>query len=220
MPKKRIAILYSGQPRAWRECFPNHMRFLFQPNMEHEIDVFAHIWTPNNGPEDKTLHYFVESLYNIRGIEWEPAKSFEHETIVPDPRAYHPLNNIVSQSYSLWKTWDMMDKYVQEYGEYDIVVRTRTDNWFVEPLGNLSDYDPEGLHITDIQSHEDYALGDTFAWGDYDAMKAYCSMFPDFETMVEEGARVNPECLLGWAIKRNNISVHKHPIYPKLYRDV
>lgn len=213
----KIAILYSGQPRAWRECFPNHMRYLFQPNMEHQIDVYAHIWYHD---ADKTLKYFVETLYNVKGIEWEEPKTFEHETIKSDPNAYHPLNNIVSQAYSLWATWSMMDKYVQENGEYDIVVRTRTDNWFAEPLGALSDYDPKGLHITDIQSHEDYALGDTFAWGDYEAMKAYCSMFPDFETMVEEGARVNPECLLGWAIKRNNIQVHRHPIYPKLYRDV
>lgn len=214
----KIAILYSGQPRAWRECFPNHMKHLFQPNMEHEVDVFAHIWS--NGNPDKTLPYFVETLYNIKGIEWEEPKVFEHDTIRSDINAYHPFNNIVSQAYSLWKTWELMDKYVQENGEYDIVVRTRTDNWFVEPLGSLSDYDPEGLHITDIQSHEDYALGDTFAWGDYNAIKAYCSIFPEFETIVEEGARVNPECLLGWAIKRNNIKVHKHPIYPKLYRDI
>ena len=216
----KIAILYSGQPRAWRECFPNHMRFLFQPNMEHEIDVFAHIWTPVNGTEDKTLHYFVENLYNIKGIDWEPSKTFEHDTIRSDTRAYHPLNNIVSQAYSLWKTWELMDKYAQENGEYDVVVRTRTDNWFEQPMGDLTEYTEEGLHISDCKSHEDYALGDTFAWGDYNAMRAYCRLFPDFETIVGEGCRVNPECLLGWTIKRNNVKVNQYPIYPKLYRDV
>ena len=40
------------------------------------------------------------------------------------------------------------------------------------------------------------------------------------DMIVEEGARVNPECLLGWAIERENIKVIKHPMYPKLYRDV
>ncbi len=78
----------------------------------------------------------------------------------------------------------------------------------------------KGLHITDIKSHTDYALGDTFAFGDYDTMMAYCRMYPDFEAICSEGAIVNPECILGWNVKRNNLIVHKHPFYPKLYRDV
>jgi len=213
----KIAIVYSGQPRALRECYPNHKEFLFDPNSSHEIDVFYHLWGID---PDVTLKYFCDTLWPVKEGEWEGPKTFEHDTIKSDPLAYHPLSNMVSQAYGWQQTWDMMDKYVQENGEYDIVVRTRTDNWFVEEIGDLSQYDPEGLHITDIKSHEDYAFGDTFAWGDYNAMKAYFSMFNNFEEIVEEGARVNPECLLGWTIKRENIKVTKHSMYPKLYRDV
>lgn len=213
----KIAIVYSGQPRALRECYPNHKEFLFDPNSEHEIDVFYHLWGEHADP---TLKYFCDTLWPVKECAWEKAKSFSHETIRPDPQAYHPLNNIVSQAYGWQQTFEMMDKYVQENGEYDFVVRTRTDNWFVEEIGDLNNYDPHGLHITDIKSHTEYALGDTFAWGDYTAMKAYLNLFNNFEEIVEEGARVNPECLLGWAIERENIKVTKHPMYPKLYRDV
>tara|TARA_R100000008_G_scaffold86830_2_gene81916 strand:- start:628 stop:1278 length:651 start_codon:yes stop_codon:yes gene_type:complete len=213
----KIAIVYSGQPRALRECYPNHKKFLFDPNSKNEIDFFYHLWVTD---EDKTLDYYCKELWNVKDGAWDNPKEFSHDTIVPDPAAPHPLNNIVSQAYGFQEAFELMDKYVKENGEYDIVVRTRTDNWFVEEMGDLSDYDSEGLHITDITSHEDYALGDTFAWGDYKSMTSYLNLYNNFEEIVNEGARVNPECLLGWAIKRDNIKVHKHSIYPKLFRDV
>ena len=213
-----IAILYSGQPRNFIECFDNHIEFLFAPNVGSTVDIFAHFWKTNDEP----LIKFVNNVANIKTIFWELPKEFSHDTIHSDPRYYHPLNNIVSQAYSLYKTSDLMDQYIQnaKLEKYDYVIRTRTDNWFVEPLGKLSNYDSSGLHITDIQSHTDYALGDTFAFGDYDTMMKYCRLYPDFEEICEEGSLVNPECLLGWNIRRNKLKVHKHAFYPKLYRDL
>ncbi|WJZ47841.1 hypothetical protein [Synechococcus phage DSL-LC03] len=213
-----IAILYSGQPRDFIECFDNHKEYLFNPNEDIKIDIFAHLWDF----EDQELYDFIENKVCPAYIVMEKPKVFSHQEIQSDFRYYHPLNNIASQAYSLYQVSEIMNKYVQEADltKYDYVVRTRTDNWFTEPLGKLSDYDPKGLHITDIKSHTDYALGDTFAFGDYDTMMAYCRMYPDFEAICSEGAIVNPECILGWNVKRNNLIVHKHPFYPKLYRDV
>jgi hypothetical protein len=212
-----IAILYSGQPRDFIECFHNHQKFLMDANPESSINIFAHFWLT-----DHNISNFLDKEVDPVTYEIEEPKTFSHPIIESDHKYYHPLNNIASQAYSLYMASELMDKYVQEAGidKYDYVVRTRTDNWFVEPLGKLSDYDPKGLHITDIKSHTDYALGDTFAFGDYDTMMAYCKMYPDFETICAEGAIVNPECILGWNVKRNNLIVHKHPFYPKLYRDV
>lgn len=213
-----IAILYSGQPRNFLDCINNHIEFLYYPNRESNIDVFAHFWDID---KENLLHYFKYFTYS-RKVIWESPKTFSHDTIQSDSRYYHPLNNIVSQAYSLYQVSEIMNKYVQDQNiqKYDYVVRTRSDNWFVEPINKLSDYTPQGLHITDIKSHTDYALGDTFAFGDYDTMMKYCRLYPDFENICEEGAIVNPECLLGWNIKRNNITVHKHSFYPKLYRNV
>lgn len=212
-----IAILYSGQPRDFVECFSNHKEYLMDSNPESRIDIFAHFWKSDNN-----ITSFIDKQVDPISYDIEEPKTFSHPTIASDPRYYHPLNNIASQAYSLYKASLIMDKYVQDAGiqKYDYVIRTRTDNWFVEPLGKLSDYDPKGLHITDIKSHTDYALGDTFAFGDYDTIMAYCRMYPDFENICAEGAIVNPECILGWNVKRNNLIVHKHPFYPKLYRDV
>ena len=217
MSKKTTAILYSGQPRDFIECWSNHQEHLLNFCSESQVSIFAHLWTPE--PE---IQQFIINEVDPVSHEFEEPKFFMHPKIESDPRYFHPLNNIASQAYSLYKTSLLMDKYVQdaEIEKFDCVIRTRTDNWFVEPLGKLSDYDLKGLHITDIKSHTDYALGDTFAFGDYDTMMAYCRMFPDFEAICDEGAIVNPECILGWNVKRNNLIVHKHPFYPKLYRDV
>lgn len=220
MSKKTTAILYSGQPRDFMECWPNHQEYLMSFCEGTEVSIFAHFWQPY--PEEPKLEEFIITEVDPTAHTFELSVDFTHDTIKSDPRCYHPLNNIASQAYSLYATSMIMDKYVQdaEIEKFDCVIRTRTDNWFVEPLGKLSDYDPKGLHITDIKSHTDYALGDTFAFGDYDTMMAYCRMYPDFENICAEGAIVNPECILGWNVKRNNLIVHKHPFYPKLYRDV
>ena len=55
----KIAIVYSGQPRALRECYPNHKEFLYDPNSHHEIDVFYHLWGQDPDP---TLKYFCDTL--------------------------------------------------------------------------------------------------------------------------------------------------------------
>lgn len=218
MSNKSIAILYSGQPRDFIECWDNHLKYFGAFGAGNMLSIFAHFWEPVS----HQLVEFIDREVDPCVIDYEDPKTFSHPTIVSDPRYYHPLNNIASQAYSLHQASLLMDKYVQdaEIEKFDCVIRTRTDNWFVEPLGKLSDYDPKGLHITDIKSHTDYALGDTFAFGDYDTMMAYCRMYPDFENICAEGAIVNPECILGWNVKRNNLIVHKHPFYPKLYRDV
>ena len=213
-----VAILYSGQPRDFIECWPNHQKYIMSSFcVGTTVAVFAHLWNYNLKIEE-----FIIDVVDPTIVDFEDSKIFSHPSIISDPRYYHPLNNIVSQAYSLYQASLLMDKYVQDVGneKFNFVIRTRTDNWFTEPLGKLSDYDSKGLHITDIQSHTDYALGDTFAFGDYDTMMSYCRMYPDFEDICDEGAVVNPECILGWNVKRNNLIVHKHPFYPKLYRDV
>ena len=213
-----VAILYSGQPRDFIQCWENHQKKLFSRLCGTTIiAIFAHLW--ESSPE---IEEFIYDVVEPHAVEIEPQKTFNHESIKSDPRYYHPLNNIASQAYSLYKTSLLMDKYVKDNGmeKFEYVLRTRTDNCFDEPFQRIDTYSNDGIHITDIQSHTDYALGDTFAFGDYDSMMKYCRMYPDFEDICNEGAIVNPECILGWNLKRNNIKIHKHPFYPKLYRDV
>ena len=39
---KKLALIYSGQPRHLRECYENHRSNFYQPGWD--VDVFAHIW--------------------------------------------------------------------------------------------------------------------------------------------------------------------------------
>ena len=39
---KKLALIYSGQPRHLRECYENHHSNFYQPGWD--VDVFAHIW--------------------------------------------------------------------------------------------------------------------------------------------------------------------------------
>ena len=39
---KRLALIYSGQPRHLRECHENHIKNFYQEGWD--VDVFAHVW--------------------------------------------------------------------------------------------------------------------------------------------------------------------------------
>ena len=44
METKRLALVYSGQPRNLKECWENHHATLIEANPDWRADIFAHLW--------------------------------------------------------------------------------------------------------------------------------------------------------------------------------
>ena len=64
----KIALVYSGQPRDIKECFPNHWETFWKTNEGCEVDVFAHMWNDEGG-------YFWDD-HKVRGKVGVMAGSF------------------------------------------------------------------------------------------------------------------------------------------------
>ena len=231
---KRLALLYSGQPRHLKECRQNHFLNFHEANPEWQIDIFAHIWHEKNksgsyfsdkyknrGQWDDDLIQFINDKWQPKKIVIEAPKKFKsHWT--PDKRFPHPINNIVSMFYSLEKA----NKLKQEYEDnknfkYDCVVRLRTDEFFKNPIGNMNNYRLNTINILDEFAHLSYGVNDHFAFGNSSNMDKFLNVYSNLSTIINEGSAINPETLLGWnAIKHHKLNITKHNFNFCLWRDI
>lgn len=231
----KIAILYSGQPRHIKECLNNHLQTFYETNLDCHIDVFAHIWYDeawignhfweqyqDRGKWETGLKEFISEKWNPVKIEYEAPKSFISEDIIPDPRFPHPVNNIISMFYSIDKANKLKKEYEEENNfKYDCVVRLRTDEYFLNPIGPLFSYNMSCINVLDEWAHLDYGINDHFAFGSSELMDLYLNVYDNFVELCESGAAVNPECILGFnANVKYKLPIEKHKWTYKLWRDV
>ena len=229
---KKLALIYSGQPRHLRECYENHHSNFYQPGWD--VDVFAHIWYDESwvgsyfwdqykdrGRWDAELIPYMKEKWQPKALEFEEPKEFESDW-QPDPRFPHPVNNIISMFYSLERANDLKINYEEEHGfKYDCVVRLRTDEFFFRNIGFLDGYNLDTINVFKEFAHLDYGINDHFAFGRSDLMDKYLSVCSNLSTIIEEGAAINPETLIGWnAQKHHKLPVSKYDFGYRLWRDM
>ena len=231
---KKVALIYSGQPRHLRECHRNHRENFWDRNPDWEVDVFAHVWYDKSwvgsyfwdqykdrGKWDADLVPFMEENWKPKGLEFEEPKQFICDW-QPDPRFPHPVNNIISMFYSLEKANDLKKKYEEENNfKYDCVVRLRTDEFFFREIQALDVYDLNTVNVLDEFAHLDYGLNDHFAFGASELMDKYLDVCSNLETIINEGAAINPETLIGYNAQRyHKLPITKHKFGFRLWRDM
>ena len=231
----KIALIYSGQPRHLKECSSNHYETFYKANPDHEIDVFAHIWYDekwignyfwdqykDRGRWEADLKEYMIKKWNPKRINYEAPKEFVPEGIEPDPRFPHPVNNIISMFYSVFQANEMKKQYEEEHDfKYDCVIRLRTDEYFMTPIGCIDNYDMNVVNVLNEWAHLDYGINDHFAFGSSELMDKYLDVYNNFVEICEMGAAVNPECLIGFnAQVYHKLPIAKHNWHYKLWRDV
>jgi hypothetical protein len=231
---KKVALIYSGQPRHLRECYANHKKNFYESNPDWEVDVFAHIWYDeswvgsyfwdsykNRGKWDADLIPYIEENWNPKALEFEEPKDFESDW-QPDQRFPHPVNNIISMFYSLEKANNLKRKYEEENNfKYDCVVRLRTDEFFYKDIGSLNNYNLNTVNVHNEYAHLDYGINDHFAFGSSELMDKYLSVCSNLETIINEGAAINPETLIGWnAQEHHKLPITKNKFAYRLWRDM
>ena len=230
----KIALLYSGQPRHLKEAFPNHHDTFWKPNNSYQIDVFAHMWYDekwignyfwdqykDRGRWEADLKEFMQDNWNPKAITFEEPKEFEPEDIVPDPRFPHPVNNIISQFYSISQANDLKKKYEDENNfKYDVVVRLRTDEYFQRPLGPINEYNLDSINVLKEWAHVEHGINDHFAFGSSELMDKYLDVYENFVEIAEMGAEINPECIIGFNAQiRHKLPITKNDWKYVLWRD-
>jgi hypothetical protein len=144
MPRPRIAILFSGQPRcvdglsyqAFKTCLLDR----------YDVDVYAHFWgdietDKSAGTATANLERFKE-LYSPKAIRVDPPlRADEFPLPFLQPHSPTPLTreNILTLKANNWAYWvrncvsmytsmgRVYDLFKTHGGDYDWIIRTRTD---------------------------------------------------------------------------------------------
>lgn len=88
MKTKRAAMVYSGQPRNLKDCWPNHRATFIDANPDWEIDVFAHLWFDDSWRRDADWNRlgYVDAAVGQRQKALDSAKGIN--ALDPDIKEY------------------------------------------------------------------------------------------------------------------------------------
>lgn len=229
----KVAICYSGQPRNCSSTYQNHKKYLYDFFKANNIETFtfAHFWSSLQ--KDDTLsqtriNYDNDNVEVFRDL-WRPIKLLEEKqrmfenNYIPDPRFPHPVQNIFSMFYSIYKSWELASQFQTEQSLYfDLVIRIRSDLYFQgKPFNARQINKLNSIYIiSDSYRHTSYSVGDIFAIGPSHCMKIYMNLYNNLDKMITKGAAVNPECLLGYWLQYCSVPVSFVPLNHILFRDV
>lgn len=228
----KVAVCFYGFMRSWQQTFST-WNPLFN---EYNPDIFIYTWdTETYKPQElgATPHEWrtklldveaLTSLYKPKAIVVNSYKNKFPELMqkcqwVYDERdrflaSQHPdstgieTNRIIS-NYSMWYTWSKVAELKRSYGEYDIVLLTRSD--YI--LTKLFDFNnvveihtppwPEG-HTESWTNYEE-GINDHWIYGPSKDMDVLCTLYD------------NAESLWDYLLKNHNferiINPHKMPVF-------
>ena len=216
---KRIAIQYSGEIRNLLDCFNNHYENFVLKNPDYQVDIFAHLWAN----EDNINIDRINKLLNPIDACFEEQINFNRDDIVQDKRFPWYTPNMISMFYGIEKVNSLRLNYERKNNiEYDYVIRIRTDIIFLPDCINyINFYEKDFIHIKDYAPFESigpgYAINDYFAIANPDLMNIYANVYSNLDKMINEGAAINPEMLLGYNIKDLPIKKHNFRMWPWRY---
>ena len=173
MTKKRLALLYSGQPRALELCTYNHRKMIIEANPDWDVDIFVHfLFTKehmNNGyqkykdnwpKEEKALRQFLQKHWQPKDVLIEKAiinQQFdEDENNPPAWRQEHHKNVLNYRNYRLYHAAmyygiEMVNTLKKQYEDkhgfvYDCAMRIRSDICFRKPV-IIDRYDLNSVYV-------------------------------------------------------------------------
>ena len=197
----KIAILFSGRIFKFGNHYNNIMENIVQ---DHDADIFL-----SHSPElDEDLDAFCD-LYNPVALINDPIPEYDF-TMYP-LHIYSNTNrrNCFSMYYNRLRVFNLLDDHIKKTGiQYDCILSYRLDLFSY----NKIDYNiqPNTLYIP---QGSDWCNGinDQVAYGNYEPMKAYMSVFNNIYNILNSGCPFHPELINSENILLNNISIERVP---------
>lgn len=221
----KVALLLSGNPRFSID---------FDSQLENlrgsQIDLYIILWRRPEGVDPKLsrnwcnltdgqeiiekIGHHIPANYNIKHAEVVTEDQFDPLPYNYDAYNSTPLN--VWQQYNILKYCD--SKRIQS-GNYDLVIRSRTDLGLSEPIDLPLAYStlqkhPKCIFIPNNQRYGytiDFGyfqtgFNDQFAVGLSDTMTLYTHAVDHFDELYRDGVKYNPEFLVQTHLYRNGVS--------------
>jgi len=182
--KNKIAVINTGFLRTWDKCRENHERNLYTP----DTDLF---WFTFEDPCYRGQFLRVPYI-------WYPAPDAHPYDVNKEPETG------VYQALNMWH--NIFVSFCLAPKGYDVYVRCRPDILFSDRLelqvqANTV-YIPEG---NDFRG----GVNDQFAYGDYETMKIYFSLYLSYKEYFNAGVKFHPEAYLRHHMEVNGIRIER-----------
>jgi len=170
----RTALCFSGEIRGFHHCFPNMQFLLNHFRNAGELDVYFY------GSHLKAGEVPIESLipeaqcvYVQDDPKWGQHVNSEY---LPDASAWphykYPPN--VIGGIVTWKTKQAYTMARNSGKHYDMVIRSRTDNFYVTPF-NVAAINPNRLTLSRRFAFGGYC--ERIAFGNMEIMEVFCNFY-------------------------------------------
>jgi hypothetical protein len=176
----KIAILLSGEPRTFRECYPSLESNILSKN---ECDIFLHMYDDNDTSE-------VLRMYSPKKIIIEN----KNDIVLNISKLCHTNKPIETNVEGIFYQWRNINKVFNLIcGDYDCVVKTRYDVKYTNPL-YLKTFD---MNMLNVPVGGDWRGGmfDMMAFGSKNIMSHYCSLYDFIEKYSIDGVQCHSEIL-------------------------
>jgi len=216
MTKRRLAVLFSGRLNTDPAVYTNIMTHLVQGN---EVDFFVsysksdQVW--GQLESDPSEHASMVQRFLVM---YQPKKHAENPEEYMDLSGYpkHPKTT-PRRMLHMFQNRHQVSRLFQEYLtenptiHYDIVVSTRCDIWYDEPV-NLDEcrrWTDQDLLVIPVGN--DYqGINDQMALGNRDTVVTYLSLYPFLLDILNTGTvLLNPEIILKYYLEQRGVSVHR-----------
>jgi len=189
----KIALCFSGQPRAFRQGYEFYKRNLLD---HYDVDVIFHSWNTNDNQSYLDLYQPV--LYKFDDTVTADLSKYTRR----EAEIKHPKFNTYAMYYTMNECRKLLESTTVEY---DWVVRARTDYALnlkinFETLNNSKIYLPDDY----VAPNKD-AGNDQFAFGSKSNMIKYMSTFDNMDRYYDQGVIFNGEDMMSANLKYHNL---------------
>ena len=184
----KVAALISGQIRDGVSVFEGVKNFLLN---DINPDVYIHSYNCDQSKQIIELYnpkkYILEDQ-NKNNLEKDTSK---YTNKAPETNVYNCLN--------MWRKRKLNFEALD--GCYDIIFVSRFDSYICE--ASLKDYlFKDSLNIP--ERGDCGGINDLMAWGSYEDMKYYTSLYDKIDEYYNRGVRFHPETLLSFHLRQNS----------------
>ena len=184
----RIAVLYAGHLRTWEQCRPDQQEKFWTP----ETDLYFYTYTKPGNTDFKQFVQIPCSYYNEKVHDYDSNKNDITRT-----------DNTLQSWHNLFVGFCLVPK------GYDIYVKSRCDIKLSARI-NFNEFaiTPHDIYIP---KEGDYCGGvnDRFAFGSYEVMKKYYSVYLNHLKLFQAGLTFHTEFYVTENLKRQGVDIHR-----------
>lgn len=197
-PHMKVAVLFAGRIKSYEHVLSKLLEF----KNKYAPTYYCSLNKPEK--DEEVLRFSKELGISPENINTEITPFPDFLNLVEREKIDIIPHNVYSMFYHENKAFSLIEKdIIENKKQYDCIVYTRADIDSPDTL-DLVMPKPNTVYIPEEDPHN--GLNDRTAYGDFDAMKKYCSVIGTL-TSAESMNGVNPEVILKRYLEEQQLKV-------------